>query len=322
MKAVVYEKYGDLDVLKLKEVDKPIPKENEILIKNHASGINFSDSGLVRGKPFLGRLWQGLFKPKKHILGAEIAGIVESVGNNVKRFKPGDEIFADIGDIGFGGFAEYVAVPEKVVVLKPANLTFEEAAVVPVAAVVALQGLRNHGKLQSRQKILINGASGGIGSFAVQIAKTLGAEVTGVCSTKKLDKLLSLGADHVIDYTKEDFTKSEQKYDMILDIAVTHSISEYKRALTPKGTYVAAGFNPTSLFLGPLISLFGSQKILSYLARINSDDLTYVKELIEAGKVVPVIDRSYPLGDVAKAIAHYEEKHTQGKIGISIVQTN
>ena len=324
MKAVVYEKYGDLDVLELKEVNKPIPKENEILIKNHASGINFADSGLVRGKPFLGRLWQGLFKPKKHILGAEIAGIIESVGINVKRFKPGDEIFADIGDVGFGGFAEYVAVPEKVVVLKPTNLTFEEAAVVPVAAVVALQGLRNHGKLQSGQKILINGASGGIGSFAVQIAKTLGAEVTGVCSTKKLDKLRSLGADHVIDYTKENFTQGEQRYDLILDNVANHSFSNLRRALTLQGIIIpnsghsGMGYVIKAFLLSPIMRQQGNM----FLASSNSKDLDYLKQLIEDGKVTPVIDKTYPLSDTPEAFRYLEEEHARGKVVITVEQNN
>ncbi|NPE08976.1 MAG: NAD(P)-dependent alcohol dehydrogenase [Asgard group archaeon] len=321
MKAIVYEKYGSPDiVLKLKEVEQPIPKDNEVLIKVHATAINFADSGLVRGKPYLGRLWQGLFKPKKPILGSEVAGRVEAVGENVKRFQTDDEVFCDIGDIGFGGFAEYVSVPENVVVLKPTNLTFEEAAVVPVSSVVALEGLRDHGQIQSRQKILINGASGGIGTFAVQIAKTFGAEVTGVCSTKKLDLVRSIGADHVIDYTKENFTKSDLRYDLIFDIAVTHSISDYKRALNPKGAYIACGYNPTSLFLGPLISIFGRKKVKSYMAKINTKDLTYMKELIESGKVKPVIDRRYPLSKVPEAIRYYEEKHSQGKISITVVK--
>ncbi len=321
MKAIVFEKYGSPDiVLKLKEVENPVPKDNEVLIKIHATAINFADSGLVRGKPFLGRLWQGLLKPKKPIMGAEVAGRVEEVGRSVEQFQPGDEVFCDIGDVGFGGFAEYISVPENVLVLKPTNLTYEEAAVVPVSSVVALQGLRDHGKIQSGQKVLINGASGGIGTFAVQIAKAFGAEVTGVCSTKKLDLVRSLGADHVIDYTKENFTKSELRYDLIFDIAVTHSISDYKRALNPQGAYIAGGFNATSLFLGPLISMFGRKKVKSYMAKINTKDLTYVKELIESSKVKPVIDRRYPLSKVPEAILYYEERHTQGKIAINVVK--
>ena len=322
MKAIVYEKYGPPEVLQLKEVEKPTPKDEEVLVKIHATAINSADGTLMRGKPFLGRLWQGLLKPKNKILGADIAGKVEAVGKNVKQFKPGDEVFGDISDIGFGGFAEYVAVPEKVLLQKPTNLKYEEAAALPAASVVALQGLRNHGQIKHGQKVLINGAGGGIGSFAVQIAKSFGAEVTGVCSTKKLDMVRSIGADHVIDYTKEDFTKSGQLYDLIFDLHVSHSISEYKRALAPNGAYIACDFNPTSLFLGPLISLFGSKKVKSYLARINAEDLTYIKELIEAGKIRPVIDRRFPLNDVADAIQYYEEKHSQGKIIITVEHKN
>ena len=318
MKAVVYERYGPPEVHKLKEIEKPIPKDNEILVKVHASAINSSDATLTRGKPFLGRLWQGFLKPKNTILGSDIAGQVEVVGKNVKHFKPGDEVFGDIGDIGFGGFAQYVAAPEKAIVLKPTNLTFEEAAAVPQASVVALQGLRNHGQIQKGQKVLINGASAGIGTFAVQIAKSFGAEVTGVCSTKKIDLIRSIGADHVIDYTKEDFTKSGQLYDLIFDVHVSHSISEYKRALVPKGAYIACDFNPTSVFLGPLISLFGSKKVKSYMAKLNTKDLIFIKELIEAGKIKPVIDRRYSLDEVAKAIQYYEKKHSKGKIVITM----
>ena len=321
MKAVVYEKYGPPEeVHHLKEVKKPIPKENEVLVKIHDSAINSSDSTLTRGKPFLGRLWQGFLKPKNKTLGSDIAGQVEAVGSNIKAFKPGDEVFGDIGDIGFGGFAEYVSVPENVLVIKPSNLTFEEAATVPQASVVALQGLYNHGQIQKGQKVLINGAGSGIGTFAVQIAKSFGAEVTGVCSGKKSEIIRSIGADHVIDYSKEDFTKCGQQYDLIFDLHISHSISEYKRALVPKGVYIACDFYPTSVFLGPFISLLGSKKVRSYIAKLNIKDLTNIKELIEAGKIKPVIDRSYPLNEVAKAIKYYEEKQTLGKIVVKVIE--
>ncbi len=318
MKAIVYEKYGELDVLELKEVEKPVPKDNEVLIKVHASAINFSDGSFVRGKPLLGRIWGGLFKPKNKILGADIAGQVEAVGRNVKQFQPGDEVYGDLGSVGFGGFAEYVSTPEKVLALKPAKMPFGEAAAVPQAANVALQGLRDHGKIQSGKKVLINGASGGIGTFAVQIAKSFGAEVTGVCSTRKLDMVRSLGADQVIDYTQEDFTKSEQRYDLIFDIVANRKISDYKRALNPKGIYVACAFNPVSLFFGPLISMFGSKKVGSFIGKPSAKDLVFMKDLLETGKVVPVIDKSYPLSEVAEAIRHYEEG-AQGKVVITIV---
>ncbi len=320
MKAVVYEKYGPPEVHQIKEISKPIPNENEILVKIHASAINSSDSTLTRGKPFLGRLWQGFLKPKNKTLGSDIAGQVEAVGRNIKEFKPGDEVFGDIGDVGFGGFAEYITIPEKTIVLKPTNLTFKEAASIPQASVVALQGLRNHGQIKKGQKVLINGASSGIGIFAVQIAKYFGAEVTGVCSTKKIDMIHSIGADNVIDYAKEDFTKSGQHYDLIFDLHVSHSISEYKRALTPHGTYIACDFNPTSIFLGPIISLFGSKRVKSYMAKLNKKDLSYIRQLIESGKIKPIIDRCYSLNQIAEAINYYEEKHTKGKIVIKVIE--
>lgn len=321
MKADVYGKYGPPEkVHHLKEVKKPIPNENEVLVKIHASAINSSDSTLTRGKPFLGRLWQGFLKPKNKTLGSDIAGQVESIGKNIKEFKPGNEVFGDIGDVGFGGFAEYVIIPEKTIVLKPINLTFKEAAAVPQASVVALQGLRNHGQIKKGQEVLINGASSGIGIFAVQIAKSFGAEVTGVCSTKKIKIIQSIGADKVIDYTKEDFTKSGLYYDLIFDLHVSHSISEYKHALTPNGRYIACDFNPTSIFLGPIISLFGKKKVKSYMAKLNKKDLTYIKELIETGKIKPIIDRCFSLDKIAEAIKYYEEKHTKGKIVIKVIE--
>ena len=233
MKAIVYEKYGPPEVLQLEEVEKPTPEDDEVLVEIHAASVNSADMTMSRGEPFMVRLWSGLLKPKNTILGADIAGRVEAIGRNVKQFQPGDEVFGDISGCGWGGFAEYVSVPGNALALKPANMTFEEAAAVPQAAVVALQGLRDKGLIQPGQKVLINGASGGIGSFAVQIAKSFGAEVTGVCSTRNLDMVRSIGADQVIDYTQEDFTKSGQRYDLILDIAAKGSVSDYKHALSP-----------------------------------------------------------------------------------------
>ena len=323
MKAMVYTKYGPPDVLQLKEVEKPTPKDNEVLVKVHAASVNYADWAFVRGKPFLVRLMgAGLLKPKNTILGADIAGRVEAVGRNVKQFQPGDEVFGDISACGFGAFAEYVSVPENALALKPASMTFEEAAAVPQAAVVALQGLRDKGQIQPGQKVLINGASGGIGTFAVQIAKSFGAEVTGVCNTRNLDMVHSIGADQVIDYTQEDFTQNEQRYDLILDIVANRSISDYKRALTPNGSYVAVAFNPASLFLGPLISMTGSKKVGSLVAKPNNKDLVFIKELLEAGKVVPVIDRRYPLSEVAEAVRYYGEGHAQGKVIITVEHNN
>lgn len=291
MKAIVYNKYGSPDVLKLKEVEKPVPKDGEVLVKVHASSVNKGNLLLLEGKPFLARLVYGLLKPKYTIPGGDIAGRVEAVGKNVKQFKLGDEVFGDLVECGFGGYAEYVSVPENALALKPANLSFEEAAAVPMAAVTALQGLQNKGKLQSGQKVLIYGASGGIGTFAVQIAKSFGAEVTAVCSTRNLDIARSIGADHVIDYTKEDFTKKEQRYDLILAANGYQPISAYERALSPNGIYVMSGGSMAqmsqAMLLGPWISMTGNKKMGNFLHRPNQKDLVFVKELIEAGKVKP-----------------------------------
>ncbi len=323
MKAIVNEEYGPLEDLELKEVEKPSPKEDEVLVKIYAASINDGNLSHIRGKPLLVRLMgYGMFKPKTTIPGSDIAGQVEAAGRNVKLFRPGDEIFGDIGDCGFGAFAEYVAVPENALAHKPVNITYEEAAAVPQYALVALQGLRDKGQIQSGQKVLINGASGGVGTFAVQIAKSYGAEVTGVCSTKNLDLVRSLGADHVIDYTQDDFTKSEQRYDLILDSAANRSISDYTRALSPEGSYVAVAFNPSALFQGPLISMTGSKKVSQLSHKPNVDDLVYMKDLIEAGKVVPVIDRRYPLSEIAEAFSYFEEGHPAGKVVITVEHNN
>jgi NADPH:quinone reductase-like Zn-dependent oxidoreductase len=318
MKAIVSEEYGPLEVLQLKEVEKPTPNDNEVLVKIFAASVNFGDKILVRGKPFLVRLMgMGLLKPKNTILGTDIAGQVEAVGRDVKQFQPGDEVFGDIGACGFGAFAEYVSVPENALTLKPVNMSYEEAAAVPQAAEVALQGLRK-GQIQPGQKVLINGASGGIGPFAVQIAKSYGAEVTGVCSTRNLEMVRSIGADHVIDYTQEDFTQNEQRYDLILDMVANRSTSDYKRALSPEGVYVAVAPNPSVMLLGSLMSKTGGKKVTALRQKPNVSDLVYVKELIEAGKVVSVIDRRYPLSEVADAMKYLEEGHPQGKVVITV----
>ncbi len=322
MKAIVYIHYGSPDVLQFKDVEKPLPKDNEVLVHVHAASANAADWHYLRGAPFLVRLQSGLFKPKQQILGADIAGRIEAVGSNVRRFRSGDEVFGDISGCGFGGFAEYVAVPEHALVLKPATVTFEQAAAVPMAAVTALQGLRDKGQIQPGQRVLINGASGGVGSYAVQIAKSFGAEVTGVCSTSKVDLVRSLGADHVIDYTQQDFTRNGQQYDLILAANGYQSIAAYKRALTPRGTYVMSGGSMQqmvqAMLLGPWMSLSGSNKMSNLLARPSTTDLAYVKELLEAGKVVSVIDRCYPLSEVAAAIRYLEEGHARGKVVISV----
>jgi len=266
MKAIVYSRYGPPDVLELKEIARPTPKENEVLVKVLAASVNSWDWDLLRGTPFANRLMFGIVKPKIGILGCDIAGQVEAVGRNVKQFQPGDEVFGDISGCGWGGFAEYVCARENVLALKLASMTFEEAAAVPQAAVLALQGLRDKGKIQPGQKVLINGAGGGAGTFGVQIAKSFGAEVTGVDSASKLDMLRSIGADHVIDYTQEDFTKNGQVYDLILDVVTHRSIFDYKRALSPMGIYVMLGGGSwarvfQTMFLGPLISMTGSKKM-------------------------------------------------------------
>jgi NADPH:quinone reductase-like Zn-dependent oxidoreductase len=322
MKAIVYEKYGPPDVLQLKEVEKPVPKENEVLVKVQASSVTYSNSAFVTGKPFIVRLMgSGLLKPKNKILGSDIAGRVETVGVNVRQFRPGDEVFGDLSECGRGGFAEYVAVPENALVLKPANLTFEEAAAVPEAAVVALQGLRDKGQIQPGQKVLIYGASGGIGTFAVQIAKSFGAEVTGVCSTRNLDLVRSIGADHVIDYTQEDFTQNGQQYDLILATAGYRSLFDYARALSPGGIYVVTGGSMAQVFqpmyLGPFISMTGGKKMGNLAMRPSQKDLVFVAQLIEAGKVKPVIDRCYPFSEVAEALRYYGKGHSRGKVVIT-----
>ena len=326
MKAVVYEKYGPPEVLQFKEVEKPTPKDNEILVKVHAASVNVEDLDFLRGRGFSVR-FVGPIKPKYKILGFDIAGRIETVGRNVKQFQPGDEVFGDLFSYGLGAFAEYVCAPEKALVLKPASMTFEEAATVPSRAIIALQGLRDKRQLQPGQKVLINGAGGGVGPFAVQIAKYFGAEVTGVDNASKLDMLRSIGADHVIDYTQEDFTKNGQHYDLILDIAAHHSIFDYRRALSPKGIYLIVGGSRSSIFqvvfLGPLISIIGSKKMGLMMWKPNKkEDLDFMKELIEAGKVVPVIDRCYPLSEVAEALRYFEEGHPQGKIVLTVEHNN
>lgn len=322
MKAMVYTQYGPPDVLQLKEVEKPTPQANEVLIKIHAASVNAADWHVLKADPFIARFDAGLFKPKFPILGADIAGVVESIGTGVTQFKPGDAVYGDLSGCGWGGFAEYVAVPENVLALKPTNISFTEAASVPMAALTALQGLRDRGQIRAGQKVLINGASGGVGTFAVQIAKSFGAEVTAVCSTSKLDMVRSIGADHVIDYTKEDFTRNGQQYDLILAANGYHSLFAYKRALAPNGIYVMTGGTLSQIFqamlLGSLVSKFGNKKLYGLLARPDPTDLAYMKDLIEAGKVIPVIDRCYPLAETAEAIRYVDAGHARGKVVISM----
>ena len=314
MKAIVRYEYGLPDVLKLEEVEKQKPADNELLIKVHAVSINRADSEGVVGKPLYVRIG-GLFKPKDGILGSDIAGIVEAVSKDVKHFKPGDEVFGLILNYG-GGFAEYACKSERALVLKPANLSFEEAAAIPQAAFIALQGIHDKGKVQPGQKVLINGAGGGTGMFAIQLAKLAGAEVTGVDNTEKLDFMRSLGADHVIDYTKEDFTKSGKQYDLILDVIAYHrSIFAYKRALRPNGSYFMAGGSVATIFqmllLGPWIRRTTGKKIRLLVVQTESKDLVYITELIESGKVELVIDKRYTLNETAEALRYLGEGHAK-----------
>jgi NADPH:quinone reductase-like Zn-dependent oxidoreductase len=322
LKAIVFEKYGSPDDLKLGEVKKPTPKDDEVLIKIMAASVNPIDWRILRGKPFMIRLMGfGTFKPKINIPGADIAGRVESAGANVKEFQPGDEVFADLSGSGWHGFAEYVCSREEALVPKPINLTFEEAAAVPLAGVTALQGLRDHGRIQAGQKVLINGATGGVGSFAVQIAKSYEANVTAVCSTGKLELARSLGADHVIDYTQKDFTRGDQHYDLILDNAAYRSFADYKRALSSSGVYVLVGGSMAKasqlMMFGSLISR-GGKKLTGMLAKPVKKDLIFLKELIEVGKVKPVIDRRYALSEVPEALRYLDEGHATGKVIISV----
>mgnify|MGYP005840854213 CR=1 FL=1 len=318
MKAIIYEQYGQPDVLRLKEVDKPVPKDNEVLVKIRAVSLNAYDWHILTADIFLVRLNRGLLKPKIQILGADIAGEVEAVGKEVRRFKPGDAVF---GCLSGGGFAEYVGAPEKALALKPTNLTFEEAAAVPMAATTALQALRDAGGLQTGQKVLIHGAAGGVGTFAVQLAKLLGAEVTAVCSTRNLEQSSQLGADHVIDYTQEDFAQNPQRYDLILGVNGYRPLSDYRRALAPGGRYVMIGGTPAQIFqallLGPWMSRNG-QKMGNMMATIRLQDLDYLKKLLEAGQLVPVIDKRYPLTETAHAMRYLGSGHARGKVVLMV----
>jgi NADPH:quinone reductase-like Zn-dependent oxidoreductase len=320
MKAIVYAKYGPPDVLQLKDVGKPTPKDDEVLIEVRAACLNAYDWHALTADIFLVRLMGfGLLKPKNKIPGADIAGRVEAVGRTVTQIQPGDDVF---GDISHGGFAEYACGRENRLALKPAHLSFEEAAAVPIAALTALQGLRDKGRIRPGQKVLINGASGGVGTFAVQIAKSFGAEVTAVCSTAKMDLARSLGADWVIDYTKEDFTKSGLHYDLIFAANGYHPIFDYRRALAPKGTYVMAGGTVAQMFqaalLGPWISMAASKKMVGLSAKVSQKDLVFIKELLESGKIRPVIDRRYPLNQVPEALGYFGEGHARGKVVITM----
>ena len=324
MKAIVRSKYGSPDVLELREIEKPAVEDDHVLVRVHAASVNAGDWHSMRGKPYIIRLMLGgLFKPrtKNAVLGGDLAGRVEAVGGNVTEFQPGDEVFG----MSIRTLAEYVSVRKVGIVRKPANLTFEQAAAVPVAAITALQGLRDKGHIRPGQKVLINGASGGVGTFAVQIAKSFGADVTAVCSPRNVDMVRSLGADRVIDYTREDFTRDGQQYDLIFDVAGNHPFSECRRVLSPNGTLVMVGqsgrkkISILPLLTAPLVSrLRRKQKLVSFIAKRNKEDLTLLKELMEAGKVTPVIDRSYSLHEVPEALRYLGEGHARGKLVITM----
>ena len=317
----MYTKYGPPDVLELKEVDKPIPKDDEILVEVHAVSINDWDWGLLQGTPFTNRLISGLLKPKKiQILGSDIAGRIEAVGKNIEQFKPGDEVFGDLTG-NWGGFAEYVCARETQLVRKPASMTFVQAAAIPQAAMLAVQGLRDKGQLQPGQKLLINGAGGGVGTFGVQIAKLYGIEVTGVDSSEKLDMMRSVGFDHVIDYTQEDFTRNRRLYDLILDTKTNRSVFNYARSLSPNGTYVTVGGSGPrilqALLLGPWISMFSKKNMRLVFLKPNKD-LAYMSELFEKGKVKPVIDGPYQLSEAPEAMRHFGKANHKGKVIITV----
>jgi NADPH:quinone reductase-like Zn-dependent oxidoreductase len=320
MKAIVQNAYGSPDVLEFKDVEKPVVKENDVLVSVNAAGLNAGDIFFMRGRPWPVRLAVGFPKPKDHIFGWDMAGRVQTVGEKVTRFQPGDEVFAACS----GALAEYARVAEDGLAMKPTNLTFEQAAAVPTAAVTALQGLRDVGKVQPGQEVLINGASGGVGTFAVQIAKSFGAKVTGVCSTKKADMVRSIGADHVIDYTQEDFTKSERRYDLILDNVANHSFSDLRRVLTPQGMIVPnSGHSGMGyVFKAFLLSLFMRQQGRIYVASSNNKVLVVLKELIESGKITPVVDKTYPLSESPEALRYLEQGHARGKVVITVAHNN
>jgi NADPH:quinone reductase-like Zn-dependent oxidoreductase len=321
MKAIVSDRYGPPDVLELREVDEPVIEDHQVLVRVHASSVNPAEWYRVHG-PFFARIPEGLRKPKNTALGADLAGRVEAVGRDVKEFEPGDEVFGT----GLGAWAEYARAREPRLVRKPANLSFEEAAAVPIAAITALQALRDHGQVQPGQKVLINGASGGVGTYAVQLAKSFGAEVTAVCSTRNVELVRSLGADHVVDYAQEDFTQRGERYDLMLDIAGSRSFLEFRRVLTPKATVVAVGAPMSSRGLGPLKHIIGtrltslgrSQKVINFIAKITKEDLEFLRQLLETGTVKSVIDRRYELSQVPDALRYLGTTHARGKVVITV----
>jgi NADPH:quinone reductase-like Zn-dependent oxidoreductase len=331
MKAIVQDRYGPPDVLTLQDVDPPVAADSEVLVRVHAAAVNAYDWHFMRGDPYLARLmasaWLGLRGPKRPIRGRDFAGRVEAVGRNVTRFRAGDEVYGDLGHLN-GAFAEYVSVPDGQVDRKPANLTMEQAAAVPLAANTALMGLRDVGQVQPGQRVLINGASGGVGTFAVQIAKAFGAEVTGVCRTRNVELVRSMGADHVIDYTREDFAAGGQRYDVVFDLTAKRSLTDLRRALTPQGTLILSGGGTSEggSLVGPMglgikamvLSRFVSQRLVQLMEQPSKENLATLRELIESGKLTPVIDRTYPLSAVPDAIRYVEVEHARAKVVITI----
>jgi NADPH:quinone reductase-like Zn-dependent oxidoreductase len=323
MRAIVQTEYGSTDVLSLQEVDKPTVADNRVLVRVSAASVDAGNWHLMRGTPFLIRfIFGGILKPKIEILGTAVAGTVAAVGKDVTQFQPGDEVFGDLSECGFGGFAEYVCATVAALALKPTNISFEEAATIPVSALAALQGLRDCGQIQSGQKVLVNGASGGVGSFAVQIAKAFGAEVTAVCSPQKADMVRSLGADYIVDRPLADIAQNGQRYDLILDVAAYRSAFDYFPALAADGTYVLIGGSTARffqvMFLGPLISKIGRRQVKCLTSKPNRVDLATLKEMVEAGKIAPFIDRRYTLSEVPAAIRHLEQRQVRGKIAIEV----
>ncbi len=321
MNAVTYSNYGDSGVLELTQIPQPTPSDSEVLIKVKATSLNAADWHMLRGKPYMLRLDGGLRKPKHPILGADVAGTIEAIGSNVTNFQVGDEVFGDLSGDGFGGFAEYVCASEDVLVTKPSAMSFEDAAALPMASVTALQGLKK-GNIQAGQKILINGASGGVGTFAVQIAKALGAEVTAICSTGKMDMVRSLGADNVIDYTQTAFKDIQETYDLVFAANGNESIQSYKRLLNPNGICVVSGGSMSQIFqallLGSVVSIASSKKITSLLAKPNAEDLSFITELVETGQVTPVLDKHYAFEDIPEAMSYLGAGHAKGKIIINV----
>jgi NADPH:quinone reductase-like Zn-dependent oxidoreductase len=321
LKAIVYHNYGSPEVLRCEEIEKPTAEDNEVLIKVHAASVNPLDWHFMRGTPYVFRLMTGLRQPKATRLGVDVAGEVEAIGKNAAQFKPGDKVFGSCR----GAFTEYVCTSERALVMKPDNVTFEQAASVPVAAITALQGLRDKGHMQPEQKVLINGAAGGVGTFAVQIARSFSADVTGVCSSRNVEMVRSIGADRVIDYTREDFTESNQHYDLILDTIGNHSLPAIRSVLNPRGICVSVGGSTgrwkmglTGMIKALVLSRFVSQNFVSFIAKLNKEDLIILSNLIEAGKVAPVIDRQFRLGELAEAIRYLERGHARGKVVITV----